>query len=45
MQKIIDIAFKDMTQSFRSLFAVMFMFVVPILNDRYVLPNDGRFIR
>jgi ABC-2 type transport system permease protein len=31
MQKIIDIALKDMTQSFRSLFAVMFMFVVPIL--------------
>lgn len=29
--KALDIAFKDMTQSFRSLFAVMFMFVVPIL--------------
>jgi len=31
MQKIFDIALKDMTQSFRSLLAVMFMFVVPIL--------------
>ncbi len=29
--KVLDIALKDMTQSFRSLFAVMFMFVVPIL--------------
>ncbi len=29
--KVFDIAFKDMTQSFRSLFAVMFMFVIPIL--------------
>ena len=29
--KILDIAFKDMTQSFRSLIAIMFMFVVPIL--------------
>ncbi len=31
MKKIFDIAFKDMTQSFRSLIAIMFMFVVPIL--------------
>lgn len=29
--KVFDIAFKDMTQSFRSLIAIMFMFVVPIL--------------
>lgn len=29
--KAFDIAFKDMTQSFRSLIAIMFMFVVPIL--------------
>ncbi|MBC8508140.1 MAG: ABC transporter permease [Anaerolineales bacterium] len=29
--KSIDIALKDMLQSFRSLFAVMFMFVIPIL--------------
>ncbi len=29
--KSIDIALKDMLQSFRSLFAIMFMFVVPIL--------------
>jgi len=31
MKKTIDIALKDMLQSFRSLFAVMFMFVIPIL--------------
>ncbi len=31
MKKSIDIALKDMTQSFRSLFAIMFMFVIPIL--------------
>jgi ABC-2 type transport system permease protein len=31
MKKILDIAFKDMTQSFRSYFALVFMFVVPIL--------------
>lgn len=31
MKKVFDIAFKDMTQSFRSLIAIMFMFVVPIL--------------
>ncbi len=31
MQKELTIAFKDMTQSFRSLFAIMFMFVIPIL--------------
>jgi len=31
MKKIFDIAFKDMTQSFRSMFALMFMFVIPIL--------------
>jgi ABC-2 type transport system permease protein len=31
MMKIIAITFKDMTQSFRSLFAVVFMFVVPVL--------------
>ncbi len=29
--KILDIALKDMTQSFRSMIAIMFMFVVPIL--------------
>lgn len=29
--KAFDIAFKDMTRSFRSLFAVVFMFVVPLL--------------
>ena len=29
--KVLDIAFKDMIQSFRSLFAVAFMFLVPIL--------------
>lgn len=31
MKKMIDIPFKDMVQSFRSLFAIVFMFVVPIL--------------
>ena len=31
MKKIFDIAFKDMTQSFRSLFALIMMFAVPIL--------------
>ena len=31
MKKIFDIAFKDMTQAFHSLIAIMFMFVVPIL--------------
>jgi ABC-2 type transport system permease protein len=31
MQKELTIARKDMTQSFRSLFAIMFMFVIPIL--------------
>jgi ABC-type multidrug transport system permease subunit len=31
MKKIIDITIKDMIQSFRSLFAIMFMFVIPIL--------------
>lgn len=29
--KIIDIALKDMTRSFRSVFAVLFMFVIPLL--------------
>ena len=29
--KALDIAFKDMLRSFRSLFAVMFMFVIPLL--------------
>jgi len=29
--KILDIALKDMTRSFRSVFAVVFMFVVPLL--------------
>lgn len=29
--KIIDIALKDMTRSFRSFFAIVFMFVVPLL--------------
>jgi linearmycin/streptolysin S transport system permease protein len=29
--KVLDIALKDMTRSFRSLFAVVFMFVVPLL--------------
>ncbi len=29
--KAFDIAFKDMTRSFRSMFAVIFMFVVPLL--------------
>jgi len=29
--KVFDIAFKDMTRSFRSAFAVIFMFVVPLL--------------
>ena len=31
MKKIFDIAFKDMTQYFRSLFALIMMFAVPIL--------------
>jgi ABC-type multidrug transport system permease subunit len=31
MKKVFDIAIKDMLQSFRSMFAIMFMFVVPIL--------------
>ena len=29
--KILDIALKDMTRSFRSFFAIMFMFIVPLL--------------
>src|SRR3990172_11315388 len=29
--KVFDIALKDMTRSFRSAFAVIFMFVVPLL--------------
>lgn len=29
--KILDIAFKDLTRSFRSVFAVLFMFVIPLL--------------
>ncbi len=29
--KILDIAFKDITRSFRSVFAVLFMFVIPLL--------------
>ena len=29
--KALDIAFKDMTRSFRSFFAVVFMFIVPLL--------------
>ena len=29
--KAFDIAFKDMTRSFRSFFAVVFMFIVPLL--------------
>ncbi|MBN1667345.1 MAG: ABC transporter permease [Anaerolineales bacterium] len=29
--KVFDLAFKDMLQSFRSLFAIAFMFIVPIL--------------
>ena len=29
--KAFDIAFKDMTRSFRSFFAIVFMFVIPLL--------------
>ena len=29
--KVFDIAFKDMTRSFRSFFAVVFMFIIPLL--------------
>src|SRR5512134_2106691 len=29
--KIIDIALKDLTRSFRSTFAIIFMFVIPLL--------------
>ena len=29
--KLIDIAFKDMTRSFRSAMSLMFMFVIPLL--------------
>ena len=41
--KVFDIAFKDMTQSFRSLFAVMFMFVIQHISvlPGYLSNNSG----
>jgi ABC-type Na+ efflux pump permease subunit len=47
--KIIDIALKDMTRSFRSFFAIVFMFVVPLLVTGMFyfmfgnMANDGGF--
>lgn len=43
MKKIFDIAFKDMTQYFRSMFALIMMFVVPILMTGmfYVMFGSG----
>ncbi len=47
--KALDIALKDMTRSFRSLFAVVFMFIIPLLVTGMFyfmfgnLANDGEF--